>query len=130
MPQIIESECNAINLGEEKHIPAHTVLLVSRDLNARARVEGAAPDGATVAVRSRLEGVARGVTLVLLDLDAGGDELVASVTELSQNSPGVRWVGFFSHVAEDLGRKATAAGIEAIPRGRFWRELPKLLRSN
>ncbi|HYI44545.1 MAG TPA: hypothetical protein VE174_03675 [Actinomycetota bacterium] len=70
------------------------------------------------------------MTLVLLDLDAGGDELVASVTELSQNSPGVRWVGFFSHVAEDLGRKATAAGIEAIPRGRFWRELPKLLRSN
>lgn len=127
MPLIIESECNTINLREEAHIPAAKVLLVSRDLNARARVEAALPESADLVTAPSLGDVPSDVKLVLLDLDAGGRESLDRVAVLQQERPEVRWVGFYSHVDEELGAAAGDAGIEALPRGRFWRQLTDLL---
>ncbi|MEA2446467.1 MAG: hypothetical protein QOK47_104 [Actinomycetota bacterium] len=103
------------------------VLLVSRDLNARARVEGALGTDLELTAVSSLNHVPAGVKLVLLDLDAGGRELVDRVADLGAAEPGIRWIGFFAHIDEELGGLAREAGIEAVPRGRFWRELPDLL---
>ena len=103
---------------------------------ARARVERAATD-AGLEARSASPGAvvetlrAAPPGMLILDLDAGGtgviDELVAA------RRAGIapeRVVGFFSHVDEELGARARAAGCEALPRGRFWRTLPELLRDD
>lgn len=68
------------------------------------------------------------VDVVVLDLDDGGRDLLASLTEAA--SRGIlpeRVVGYYSHVQQDLGEEARAAGVAAYPRSRFWRELPALL---
>ncbi|CAN5573844.1 hypothetical protein BH24ACT26_BH24ACT26_21840 [soil metagenome] len=100
---------------------------------ARARVEQAV---ATVAGELRVARVgglvetleAAGGDILVLDLDQGGE---ASLEELvAANAADLappRVIGFFSHVDDELGRAARAAGCEALPRGRFWRTLPELL---
>ena len=99
---------------------------MSADLNARVRVEAAAAGRAEITTRSNLDEFPEGVSLVLLDLDAAGDEVLLRAEELIRAAPTTRWVGYFSHVDEALGRRAAEAGIEAFPRGRFWKALPGL----
>ena len=104
------------------------VLFVGDDLLARARVEEAAKrSGGTVTVVD-LHDVVRtlegGDAIVLVDLDRVGGGLVADLGEAAGR---VRVIGYFSHVDEDLGNKARAVGVEAMPRGRFWRELDAIL---
>jgi hypothetical protein len=114
-------------------VQARRVLLVGVDLMAQARLEQAARSEAmaTRAVApSRLveELEARPADVVVLDLDAGGRALLE---ELDRARAGGlvhgRVIGYFSHVDEELGRAARAAGCEALPRGRFWRTLAEVL---
>lgn len=100
---------------------------------ARARVERAAADAALsveavppASLAPRLRG--GGVDLVIVDLDAGGLALVDQIASAA-TVEGVRVLGFFSHVDPELGDAARRAGCVVLPRGRFWRELPELLRS-
>lgn len=103
------------------------VALVGADLMGRSRVEDAVR-------RAGLEFVAATSTngireleadLVVVDLDSVGKELVRSWGGRS----GPVAIGYFSHVDAELGEAARAAGIEAMPRGRFWRTLPDILAS-
>ncbi|MDP9068741.1 MAG: hypothetical protein M3N53_10430 [Actinomycetota bacterium] len=68
------------------------------------------------------------VDVVVLDLDAGGAELLEGVeTARHEGLLPSRILGYFSHVREDVGAAAAAAGVHAYPRSRFWRELPSLV---
>jgi CheY-like chemotaxis protein len=108
-------------------------LLVGADLMARARLEQAAGDaGLSVATAppERLHDALRAhePDVVILDLDAGGRELLDRLEEARTGGAlRGRVVGYFSHVDADLGAAARAAGCEALPRGRFWRALPEVL---
>jgi DNA-binding response OmpR family regulator len=104
------------------------VLFVGDDLMARARVEDAAKrSGARVEVAT-LDEIGRkvgdGEAVVLVDLDRAGADGLAPLSEVAGRT---RVIGYFSHVDEELGKKAQAEGVEALPRGRFWRELPSIL---
>jgi CheY-like chemotaxis protein len=104
------------------------VLFIGDDLLARARVEEAAKrSGARLEVVAPEE-VDRTVVgsedLVLVDLDRAGTDGLAVLSEAAART---RVIGYFSHVDEELGRRARAQGVEALPRGRFWRELPAIL---
>jgi hypothetical protein len=106
------------------------VLFIGDDLLARARVEEAATrSGAKLEVVApeKVENTAvGGEDLVLVDLDRAGADVLAVLSEVATR---VRVVGYFSHVDEELGSRARAGGLEALPRGRFWRELPAILAS-
>jgi hypothetical protein len=101
------------------------VVLVSRDLLARGRVTEAA-DAAGVSLITTPpdapESLPPAPDLVLLDLDAMDATTIARFAR----SPG-RVLGYYSHVDVDLGDAAGRAGVEALPRGRLWRELPQIL---
>ena len=86
------------------------VVVVSSDLLMRSRVPEATavPPGAPLPEAD----------LYLIDLDEAG---------ALEPPPGGRAIGYFSHVNEALGAEARAKGLEAWPRGRLLRELPRLL---
>lgn len=68
------------------------------------------------------------VRVLVLDLDRGGKELIDSVSALRSADVDVpRVLAYFSHIDEELGAAARAAGFETFPRGRFWRSLEELL---
>jgi len=103
------------------------LLLVDADLLARGRIEAAAT-GTSVTVASSASPPPPGdFSLVVVDLDRGGRAALAWVDALRGEGFEGRVVGFFSHVDEEAGRTAAEAGITVFPRGRFWRELPRLL---
>jgi hypothetical protein len=102
------------------------VALVGGDLAARARVGDAAARVGLELVTTTpmgLPGVLQGgrVQLVIIDLDNASPDSLDVVAESEPST--ARVVGFYSHVDLELGQRARAAGIEAFPRGRFWREL-------
>ena len=109
-------------------------MLVSPDLLARSRLESAAREaGADLDVTDAsglLDALReRSPDLLVLDLDAGGRALLDRVGEArGEGIAPERLVGYFSHVDDLLGRAAQLAGVRAMPRGRFWRELRELLR--
>ena len=100
--------------------------MIGRDIRTRARLEG------LPGLAGRIDGVVSGALpgdlgtyeVVVIDLDETGTDPIA---ELRGSGFAGRIVGFFSHVDEDLGRRAEQAGIEAIRRGRFWREAAEIL---
>ena len=109
------------------------IILISSDLMARGRLEPAATAAGaeleTVSVAGLLERLrGEGPDVLVLDLDGGGRDLLRAVEAAGAEGilPG-RVIGYFSHVDEDLGRAAAEAGVEAYPRGRFWREASVLL---
>lgn len=111
-------------------IPARAVL-VSQDLQARARVLGAAERaGAQVAIVTHddLPVALEGADLLILDLDEGREDVLQAVSAAPAAELPDVVVGFVSHVDGDLARAARAAGVRAIARGRFWARLPELLR--
>ena len=68
---------------------------------------------------------ASGARLIIVDLHNQKVDAVALATEL----PGIKLIGFFSHVQTDLQRAALAAGYdEVIPRSAFVRDLPQILQ--
>lgn len=89
------------------------------DLADRSRIAAAAPDAEFVGVAALLPRVAAGADVVLVDLSRDGaldvlDEVVAL---------GGRVVGYGPHVDAELLAAAVAAGAEAVPRSRFFREV-------
>lgn len=102
---------------------------------ARARLESAARDAGRElapvtpqALETTLE--RQPASMVVIDLDDHGNEaLAALVRARSRGLSPPRVVGYFSHVDVSLGQAARAAGCEALPRGRFWRDLSAILRA-
>ncbi len=112
------------------------VLVATDDLLARGRIEGAArAAGAELGVvplaRWRGELSRFEPDIVVLDLDAGGQELLRDVE--ATGAEGLlpeRVIGYFSHIDDDLRVSAEGAGIRALPRGRFWREAAAIFGSD
>jgi len=108
-----------------------TIAVVGGDLMARSRIEAAAAANSLEVERlspNDLESLETrpDVALVVLDLDSGGLSLVDTWASLEGES-GPRVVGYFSHVDVALGDHARSKGVEALPRGRFWRTLEEML---
>jgi DNA-binding response OmpR family regulator len=104
------------------------VLLVGGDLSARARLEAAAERTGAELRTCRPEDAAEAalrepVDLIVVDLDSGRESALEALRDVP-----ARTVGFYSHVDTELAEAAKAAGVEAVPRGRFWRQLDELLR--
>ncbi|MGH2735977.1 MAG: hypothetical protein ACRDKZ_10380 [Actinomycetota bacterium] len=104
------------------------VAFVGADLMGRARIDDAVRRAGmelTVLASPRPGDVDQiAADLVLIDLDAAGVEFVRA---WGDRGSAIRAIGYFSHVDATLGEAASAAGIEALPRGRFWRTLPEIL---
>lgn len=105
------------------------VILVGGDLNAQARVGDAARRVQAELQRVEPEDLpaeiaSKAPSLIVIDLDDVGAEVLAALPRSSGSST---VVAYFSHVDTDLGERARRAGFEALPRGRFWRELPSLV---
>ena len=109
------------------------LLLAGGDLMARSRLEQAAARHGlelhSVKPGALAETLAEmNPEIVVLDLDSGTAALLNELPKAEGS--GVtrpRLLGYFSHVDEDLGHTASAAGVEAHPRGRFWRSIDDLL---
>jgi hypothetical protein len=112
---------------------AGIVLLVGGDLNAQARVLDAARRAGGTLQRVSSEDLAveiasKAPSMVVIDLDEVGARALAAVPpDSGSESPMI--VAYFSHVDAALGESARQAGVQALPRGRFWRELPSLVES-
>lgn len=87
------------------------------DLFDRSKVTAALPDAEHVGAAALLPGVATGADLVIVDLAAAG--ALDAVAEIEAG----RIIGFAPHVDAELLAAAGAAGIEAMPRSRFFRLL-------
>jgi hypothetical protein len=111
------------------------VLLIGGDLNAVARVESACRSAGLGFRTGGLDGLAERLAvapaLVIVDLDDAGPAAIPALQSALASGAleRERTVVFHSHVDEEAGRAATAAGLKALPRGRFWRELPDLVSS-
>lgn len=107
--------------------PSSLVVLLGGDLNARVRIERAARARGLEVVTStvgELPGVLSRARLVIVDLDSVGREVLDALSATRDAARvDVPAIGYFSHVDAALGAAAAAAGVEALPRGRFWREL-------
>ena len=108
-----------------------TIAIVGGDLMARSRIEAAAAANSLEVQRlnpGELESLEAppDVDLVVLDLDSSGRALIDTWVSLAGES-GPRAVGYFSHVDVALGDHARSQGVEAVPRGRFWRTLEEIL---
>ncbi len=106
------------------------LLLASRDLAAKARLADAAERAGWTMVTARVGDLSWAVSehspeLVVVDLDEAGEPVLQALG----SAPRARMIGFFSHVDRALGDAARAAGVEAVPRGRFWRTLPQLFEA-
>jgi hypothetical protein len=94
------------------------VVALTPDLADRARIAAIVPDARFVGAAALLVGAAEGADVVLVDLARPGvldvlDDVVAL---------GGRVVGYGPHVDTELLAAATAAGVEAVPRSRFFRD--------
>ncbi|MBW3595547.1 MAG: hypothetical protein KY391_08205 [Actinobacteria bacterium] len=98
------------------------ILFYGSDLRDRDRLERAAA-AARLEVRPYSPGSWEAIEepeLVVIDLDRAG---------VPENLPeAVRAIGYYSHVDAETARRAEAADIVAIPRGRFWPDLDRLIR--
>jgi hypothetical protein len=104
---------------------AKTVVLVSTDLLAQSRVAAAAEKAgwSYATAHPKMIGPAPlEADLLIFDLDA----LEAS-GRFRDTAPANKTLGFYSHIDKKLRAAADRHGIEAIPRGAFWRKLPELL---
>lgn len=93
------------------------IVACTPDLLDRSKVSAGLPGVEHVGAAGLLPRVAAGADLVVVDLRAAG--ALEAVTGLEAG----RIVGFGPHVDGDLLAAATAAGIEAMPRSRFFRLL-------
>lgn len=93
------------------------VVALTPDLLDRSKVSAAVPGVVHVGAAALLGRAAEGADLVLVDLTRPG--ALDAVADLDV----ARVVGFGPHVEGDVLAAATAAGIEAMPRSRFFRLL-------
>ena len=92
------------------------IVALTPDLGDRARIAAMAPDAEFVGVAARLPATAAGADLVVVDLTRAGvlDVLAETVAVAG------RVVGYGPHVDAELLAAAVAAGVEAVPRSRFF----------
>jgi hypothetical protein len=95
------------------------VVALAPDLGDRSRIGAVAPEAVFVGAAALLPQAAEGADVVLVDLSRAGvldvlDEVVAL---------GGRVVAYGPHVDAELLAAATAAGAEAVPRSRFFRDV-------
>jgi hypothetical protein len=104
---------------------AKTVVLVSTDLLAQSRVAAAAEKaGWAYATAHPKMASTPTADLLIYDLDA-----IETSGEFRDTAPANKTVGFFSHIDRRKKSAAEKHGIEAIPRGAFWRRLPEFLET-
>lgn len=107
---------------------ADKIVVASADLQVRARIDRALGDAAVFASATGFAPELAGAELLVLDLDAGGQAAIDEAAAwVGAGGTPVRVLGFYSHIDDNLRRAALGAGIEAYPRGRFWRDLSVLL---
>jgi L-alanine-DL-glutamate epimerase-like enolase superfamily enzyme len=95
------------------------VVAMTPDLGDRSRIASVVPDAVFVGAAALLPRAAEGADVVLVDLSrAGVLDVLDQVVAL-----GARVVGYGPHVEGELLAAATAAGAEAVPRSRFFRDM-------
>ncbi|MCU1372969.1 MAG: hypothetical protein JWO68_255 [Actinomycetia bacterium] len=95
------------------------VVVLTPDLADRARIAAVVPDAGFVGAAALLPRAAEGAEVVVVDLSrAGVLDVLAEVVAL-----GGRVVGYGPHVDAELLATASAAGVEAVPRSRFFRDM-------
>lgn len=110
-----------------------SLVLVGGDLNALARVDAAASAAGLALLRTTVDRLGEPTdppaALVLVDLDEVGSGAVQTLSDAVERASieRARVVLFYSHIDEVAAAAARAAGFRAVPRGRFWRELPQLV---
>jgi hypothetical protein len=101
------------------------VVALTPDLADRARIAAAVPDARFVGAAALLPRAAEGADVVLVDLSRFGVlQVLEEVVAL-----GGRVVGYGPHVDTDLLAAAIAAGVEAVPRSRFFRDLTPFINT-
>ena len=95
--------------------PGIRVALVGGDLLAEARIREAVERAGGHLVRAAPD--AEPIDLVVVDLEGAP----------AARPPARKVLGYYPHVRSDLAEAARRSGIEALPRGRFFRELPSLI---
>jgi hypothetical protein len=95
-------------------------VVLAPDLMDRSKIASVLPDAMFVGVAAQLPSAAAGADLVVVDLARPGvvevlDAVVAGA---------VRVVGFGPHTETALLAAAVAAGVESMPRSRFFRDVP------
>ena len=99
------------------------------DLLFRSKIQAAASHtGAAVSfVRDTADPAVASATLAIVNLDAPG--AIDILSSLGGSRPGLRIVGFVSHVNADRIRQARAAGaVDVMARSAFVTALPDLLQ--
>lgn len=98
------------------------------DLLFRSKIRAVASHtGAAVSfLRDPSDAALAGAELVIVDLDAA--TAVEAIAALASAQPGLRIIGFVSHVHAERIREARAAGpVEVMARSAFVNALPELL---
>ena len=117
------------------HMPPVKVLVLVRDLLLRSRVEAAA-DAASVPVisassldRAVAHAAASAPTIVFADLSDANFPAITTARDLRAAAPGVRLIGFASHVDLKSLAAAREAGFDqTLSRSEFTARLPELLK--
>ena len=110
------------------------VALISPDLIARSRVEEAAARAGGEVVMAPAVDMERILeqahpTIVILDLDSGGPDLLVRLqTARTLGLVPDRVIAYAGHIHDELLSAATAAGCEVVPRGRLWRQLSDMFQ--
>ncbi len=106
------------------------IVVIDADLLAFERIRSTAESlGKTVhsATHESFDPGLEDLETVIIDLDRGGEEVLPTIGALAESNPGLRILGFFSHIAPEIADRARTAGCTPYPRGRFYRELSTLL---
>jgi DNA-binding NarL/FixJ family response regulator len=116
-------------------MPSTKILALVRDLLLRSRIEAVATTlKAEVTTASSLDqasarAAAIGPTIVFADLSDANFPAVATARDLRAAAPGVRLVGFASHVDLKSLAAARKAGFDlTLSRSEFTARLPELLK--
>lgn len=99
------------------------VVVCTPDLADRSRLAAVVPDAVFVGAAAALPAAAEGADVVVIDLTRPG---VVDVLEGVVASAG-RVIAYGPHVDAELLALATAAGAEAVPRSRFFRDLDSFI---
>lgn len=100
-----------------------SILFYGIDLSARLRLSRAASEVGAELVSQAVADPDAEPDVVIIDLDWAG----ASVEELARLHPQARVMGYYSHIDDNKRLAAERAGVQAVPRSRFWRETAGLI---
>lgn len=100
-----------------------SILFYGIDLSARLRLSKAASEVGAELVSQAVGDPDAEPNLVVIDLDWAGD----SVEDLARLHPHARVMGYYSHIDDNKRMAAERAGVQPVPRSRFWRETAGLI---